>query len=77
MLLHIGSLILKLGCLVYVAMGRYVVPDPNSPCIVVFDMPMHYLSSPCLGCCCVETGCELQLNKPTIAVSQFRVCEQQ
>ncbi len=42
---HIGSLILKLGCLVYVAMGRYVVPDPNSPCIVVFDMPMHCLSS--------------------------------
>jgi hypothetical protein len=38
---HIGSLILKLGCLVYVAMGRYVVLDPNS----IFDMPMHCLSS--------------------------------
>jgi hypothetical protein len=24
---HIGSLILKLGCLVYAAMGRCVVPD--------------------------------------------------
>ncbi len=41
MLQHIGSLILKLGCLVYVAMGRYVVLDPNS----IFDMPMHCLSS--------------------------------
>ncbi len=41
MLQHIGSLILKLGCLVYVAMGRYVVPDPN----FVFDMPMHCFSS--------------------------------
>ncbi len=31
-------------------------PGSNPPCLMVFDMPVHCLSSVCLSCCCVELG---------------------
>ncbi len=52
---------------------RYGEVCSSTPKLCFWHAYALSLFSPCLGCCCVETGCELQLNKPTIVVSQFRV----